>query len=243
VSPILTYTKDWHTAIDRTLNATEKVFSVETNESCATHVHIRPSTGWIIKDLKKLACCLLFFEGAMELLYPAEYKQNKYAAANGVDNPKFNCHDTNDNRGLRNCFQYIQATNSKIDLVDLMNPGRPDEPGAMPYDRYYGWNFTNLTENGIGTVEYRRPPGVTTSHFCKIWIALALTFVLAAQSIDHSDELFQLYPDRDIDGLKRFLRKVLRNGVTFEGHFGNLFDGLEGRMEVRRLERRLGRSG
>lgn len=44
---------------------------VSTNTTCGTHIHLSPrSARWSLEDLKKLSCCILYFERAFEVLYP-----------------------------------------------------------------------------------------------------------------------------------------------------------------------------
>lgn len=227
----------WRISVNQIFDSLTK-FNIKTNKSCATHVHLSPmSEPWRMKDLHKLGCCILFFEDAMENLYPENVRQNEYAVANGVDNPAFGARALGTPKGLQNCFRAIFKTETKDEFIHLLNKGGTP---AVPYKRYYGWNFTNLTSDGIGTVEFRRPPGVTQSDTCQNWVDLAVAFITAATGISNTEDLFKKYPDRNVNNLKRFLETALPNGSSADGHFGNLFNDVGGRIDMGRIQQRLG---
>ncbi|KAF2809037.1 uncharacterized protein BDZ99DRAFT_477519 [Mytilinidion resinicola] len=106
---------------------------MSTNTTCGTHVHLSPrDKKWHIEDLRKLSCCVLYFEGAFEVSYPEaernldtlpdviswrkEYTENaqkskraEYVKANWADNRRFEA-------------QYAD----NVDLIDkTKNPDRP----------------------------------------------------------------------------------------------------------------------
>lgn len=193
------------------------------------------SKPWDMSNLHKLGCCILFWEQAMETLYSHEYRQNTWAKANGVDNPNFRTRNLNLSDDLRYCFKQIFETKTAHEFIALMNP---PQPNTVEYDRYYGGNFKNLEEKAEakGTVEFRRPPGVTQSDICQNWVDLTLTFVTAATLIPNADHLFSQYPERDVAKLKCFLKKALPKGSSADGHFGNLFNDKRGRVDMNRID-------
>lgn len=240
VSPVLEHgfapDASWRHSVNQLFDSLTEC-DIETNKTCATHFHLSPMSGsWSMNDLRKLGCCILYFEPAMENLYPADYRQNEYAAANGVDNPIFNKQDLGSLIGLQDCFKTIFEKQTEEELKGLFNP--PRLPDNDPYDRYYGWNFTNLKQRGGGTVEFRRPPGVTRSDICQNWVNLTVAFVTAATSIKQTGDLFKRYPTRDGNDFRRFLRTALKEAPA-DGHFGNLLNDLGGNLPVERIQRRL----
>jgi hypothetical protein len=53
-------------------------------------------------------------------------------------------------------------------------------------DKYFGWNFLNLLEDGKTTIEFRRPTGVKSAKECLAWVEFTVTFVQATvQSRNH----------------------------------------------------------
>ena len=56
-------------------------------------------------------------------------------------------------------------------------------------DRCFGWDFTNLGEDGIGTVEFRRPPGVVGRTACLSWVEFIAAFAKATANIQDPTDL------------------------------------------------------
>ena len=54
------------------------------------------------------------------------------------------------------------------------------------------WNFKNVVPGGCGTVEFRRPPQVTSSAATKLWIAFSLCFINYAVHYCNLSELSNL---------------------------------------------------
>jgi hypothetical protein len=231
----------WEPEVDKIFRALNKRGRVSTNTSCGTHVHLSPgSERWSLEDLKKLSCCILYFERAFEALYPeAEWpkiyakeaqrnKRARHAKANWTDNKnlreKSYVESVEDIRGIKNVAK----------LIELMNP--PDEYYEDPplfCRRSFAWNFTNLgpTTQGTesGTVEYRRPPGVQSSNACVSWVRLAIAFVRAVLQVD--DPIYPLPNEKDspehvhVSHLKDFLETGLPPGHNMETYFGKFFEG------------------
>lgn len=242
----------WVLAVERIFRALNERGGVSTNTTCGTHVHLRPkNASWSLEDLQKLSCCVLYFERVFEVLYPEasvnsdsmsepsrieEYiknaQQNKraiHAKANWVDNWKFGVqYEENVNLILR--------TKNIDELKGLMNPVEEKYNARDRYDRTFAWNFTNLITGGLGTVEYRRPPGVQSANACVNWVRLATTFVRAAIQVD--DPYFPLKNDSSdipyvsVAHLQRFLETGLPVGRTMSGCFGTFFDNKKGGLDV-----------
>lgn len=111
--------------------------TVETNQSCGTHVHVsRPQDSPGGSNMKCVARSILHFEAAMEVLVPAHRRGNEYARSNKVDNP--NLAGKSENQ----CFQLIDKCTDRVYIADLMNANG---------DRYYAWKFRNLYYGGKST--------------------------------------------------------------------------------------------
>ncbi len=91
--------------------------------------------------------------------------------------------------GLPDCFAVLEhgSVTSTRAVVESMNLF----PAASAYGRangkkhdfvrgkVYKWDFSGMLANGLGTVEFRQPPGSTSLREATGWITLALTFVAA----------------------------------------------------------------
>jgi hypothetical protein len=143
---------------------------IQTNNTCGTHVHTSPKepATWSLGHLKRLSMAIIWFEPAMEVILPKQRRQNIWAKANHKDHPQFRT------RTVENIFHMINSCETTDALIDCMNPED---------DRYFGWNFTNLRESAIGTVEFRRPPGVTGRGASLSWMCFTAAFIRAAANI------------------------------------------------------------
>ncbi len=60
---------------------------------------------------------------------------------------------------------------TRDEIVELLCPNN---------DKFYAWNFLPSRSNGIGSIEFRRAPGVATAKKSKHWIAFTMSFVFMA---------------------------------------------------------------
>jgi len=187
--------------------------AVDTNRTCATHVHVSPGLGvpWKTEELKSIACAIIHFEDAFQVLLPIERRQNEYAKSNRLDNERLSA------KTLDQCFEMIAGCTSNVDVADLLNDGG---------DRYYAWNFTNLYFGRKMTVEFRSPPGVTNAEASKSWIELTVSFVEAARHV-HSLAHMQSFPPT-VSGLLAFINEGITPGFDKPSKMLALFAGKSG---------------
>jgi hypothetical protein len=210
------------------LEAFNQNYEMQVNKSCGMHVHISPISGeWDLSSLKKLSYCILWFEEALEMLYPDDRRQTaQWGKANYALNPRFQkktsyggsiLGEKQVKKDLSDCLDLIAIRTDIASLVHLLNP--PSRTATNPSnepDRYYAWNFTNLLEGETGTVEFRRPPSKTESKDCEPWVWLSVAFVDAAVQIDpvqikdNGGTLKLKYRSRTVEDLKVFLRTSLQ---------------------------------
>lgn len=180
----------------------------ESNRSCGFHIHVSPAQGaWSITELRNICIAVIHFEGAFEVLVPEHRRGNQWIKSNRFDNPAL--------ASLTGAqiIQRINACNNAVEIADLMHP-----------DRYYAWNFKNLYYGGKATIEWRRPPGVTTAEGCLVWAELAIDFI---QSARRPAVAFGKY-GRDVAGLKAFLQDGLVPGLSDERYLKPVFEGKSG---------------
>lgn len=193
VSPILRYgDSSWHEESQGTFKNIADYCSITTSCSCGTHVHISPGVGmmWSTEELKKVACAILHFEKAWNVIIPVERRYNFWAKSNRYDNPKLSM------KTDAQCIEAVNACESSFTIANLMNN---DE------DRYYGWNFSNLYEGRRMTVEYRRGPGIQDFRICEAWVALAVSFVQAARRAETIKDVVRF--SADVEGLRPLIRE------------------------------------
>ena len=186
---------------------------IETNHSCGFHVHLAPlEMAWDVDLLKPFCRAILYFERAFEALLPAHCRGNEYAKSLLADNERLN------GKTLRQVFYALSQCKSNADIVALMNCGR---------DRFFGWNFVNLLQGGIQTVEFRRGPGVVLSIDCCRWVEMVVAFANASFITD--DTRLRSYT-MDVSGLWRFIYDSISTETSLN-ILRPLFEGKQGFLD------------
>lgn len=158
---------------------------------------------------------IIWFEPAIEVILPKQRRQNLWAKANHKDHPQFKA------QTVEKTFHMINSCETIDALIDCMNPQD---------DRYFGWNFTNLRKDAIGTIEFRRPPGVTGRVASLSWMNFTAAFVRAAATVQDPTDL--LKNEQSVEGLKSFLRIAMPTGVHLRDECGRIFRNKSGRIDV-----------
>ena len=200
--------------------------SIQTNETCGTHVHVSPSNGFHVRDAKAVARAILFFEPAIDALVPRHRREGTYCKRFYVSHPVFSkllpeqAIALVDN--VSEVSQEIKRASSRHSyyfdeifahpIAQLMNPGN---------DREYTWNFTSITRTT--TIEFRQGPGVTTADETLAWVEFVVTFVNAALKLEHYKykELNERFTPA-VDGLKSFLNVGIVSGISHQSFLDRL---------------------
>lgn len=197
-----------------------------TNDSCATHVHLSPADGtWGTKELKKICKSILYFEEAFEVVVPQSRRHSKFCRSNRFNNPIFSrvIGDKREACDLSECFKAIEKCRDIQSLAEIMG-----------MRKFMAWNFVNVYYSGWsddgGTIEFRRPPGVTTSKDCIAWMELAVYFVHAARELRSSSLLSETHFTRDVRGLQDFIESGITRGVPEPRALRRLLIGRSGRL-------------
>ena len=178
-------------AIFKTLQGS---FSLASSSHCSTHVHISGTPAPLsAAELAALAKAVLYFEPALDALVPPSRRASTaYWCQSNRANPALK-----DYR-LRECFALVDhaaassSTRAVVETVNLF-------PASSAYGRAHGkkhdfvrgkvykWDFTGMLAKsaggtGLGTVEFRQPPGSLCLDEAAGWVTLALTFVAGVTS-------------------------------------------------------------
>lgn len=194
-----------------------RICVVESNKLCGTHVHISPAPeqDWQLSHVQGLARAILKFQPAFGAILPAHRFRNRMAKNNLVDNSLL------DGLTLDECFERIGKCNHYVDVGDLMTDGG---------DRYYAWNFRNMYYGGIGTVEFRSPPGMVMPKDSVEWADFVVAFVHSAVENGTAAKLGTF--SADVKGLKDFTAKgMVGSAVPPEA----IFEGKSGAIEPQKL--------
>ncbi|KAK4098766.1 hypothetical protein N658DRAFT_499002 [Parathielavia hyrcaniae] len=180
VSPFLRFSKRadaWQAELRTVMHALNAHFELTTTHQCFTHVHVAPASGfWELDQAKGLAQSALYFERCLDALVPPYRRKSVWAKSNR-NNQYF--------LGLpmAKCFDLIHAQATFEGLSARMNWCSSESPTGIALDAKPGvdfqhdafrWNFTALGQQGggLGTVEFRQPPGLTTASEAIGWVML-----------------------------------------------------------------------
>jgi hypothetical protein len=152
----------------------KKVFKVEKNFTCGSHVHVAPKgRHYTLPELKIIAFAIITHEHLLDAFLPKQRLDNRYCKknsavsvwlrhffANGISSQTFSTIAT-----------FLRAKNSKVDIKRLMQ-------GVERSDRYVIWNFANIENSG--TIEFRGGRHLRGPNRTYWWITFAVSFISLA---------------------------------------------------------------
>jgi hypothetical protein len=152
------------------------------DRSCGTHVHVSPEGRFMweypytLDELKCIAKAVIYYDPAVTLILPSERKACSYSRSNVLENAQL--------KGVYNAvrtygYGYI------FGWIDSF-PDHETISSVVSCTKFVAWNFQNAVSGGCGTVEFRRPPQVTTAEATKHWIAFTLCFIKGSLDCDFS---------------------------------------------------------
>ncbi len=198
----------WRRHVIATWGFLEQHYSISTNDSCATHIHVSLDPNYDLTDLKRLAVSIIHFEPAFEALIPKARKGNPYCKSNWLDSPRLG-------RAGLSRSQSIAEIERKVDVCDVK------ETIQSCHDKFFAWNFDSLNEHN--TIEFRKPPASSNADEALSWAELALNFIQAALSHGTSRRLKRI--PSTIKGLRWFLGQVYVPGMNVPSRLGRIWAG------------------
>ena len=103
---------------------------------------------------------------------PSERKYSLWSRSNVTESTQLK--QVYDN-GYGYLFAWIESFVDEETLCNEMSPTKA-----------VSWNFKNAVPGGCGTIEFRRPPQVTSTEATKHWIAFTLRFITYSFNCDFS---------------------------------------------------------
>ena len=165
VSPIFSTSQNWEEYIDRFWASYGQVFRTPHYSSrCGSHVHVSPGPKkhFTLRQLKKIACGIVYYAEHIDSVLPYSRRDNPYCATNY---PNF-----------RSSFAFIQDKLEDIwkcaDKQALIKEIQRDRRRVL-------WNFQNAGSGDrcTGTVEFRGGRGLMGPVRTKWWIAFVVSFI------------------------------------------------------------------
>ncbi|PSN68249.1 hypothetical protein BS50DRAFT_633861 [Corynespora cassiicola Philippines] len=155
-------------------------FDFRQDTSCGYHIHISPTTkSFSLDQLRRVAKAVVLFEPMTARCAPPSRQDNVMAfckSNTGLDVLAGRQLWMNGlSRGLRGAEKCIDFSTRNAAIYYVCP------------DKYRAWNFLPAKDNGHGSIEFRRPPGVVNSKKAKHWIAFTMSFIDMAmrQRQDH----------------------------------------------------------
>jgi len=154
--------------------------------SCGFHIHVSLASGsYTLDQLRRVAKAVVFWGSCTARCAPPSRQDfvQDFCKSNVVHS------DVPVNRDFVKYgpLRFLKYVFDKIDKAD-----RDEVIRLVCPDKYRAWNFMPAREGGLGSIEHRRPPGVTDAVRSKHWIAFTLSFVEMALVFD-PDQLAARY--------------------------------------------------
>lgn len=152
---------------------------------CSTHVHMSPTVlgGFQPDDLLRLMKAIAFFEDPIRRVMPPERKDNEWAKSNFLPNQLLPRNLSEAYARVSSetwgylfliCDKHIHEIKKRKQLWKVFAIRE-----IFP-DKYLSWNIIPLGD--CGTIEFRRPPGVSNALDASHWVAFSLGFMCSALS-------------------------------------------------------------
>ena len=180
VTPKIRADATWPRTIERFWDLLSHHFDFRQEMSCGFHVHVSLASGFYTLDqLRCMAKAVTFWSSYATRCAPPSRQDvvQDFCKSNVVDpdvpvNQFFMEHGP---------LRFLQHAYAKIDEAN-----RDEVIRFVCPDKHRAWNFLPAREGGPGSIEHRRPPGVTDAVKSKHWIAFTLAFVEMALAFNPS---------------------------------------------------------
>jgi len=151
-----------------------KVFKVQQNFTCGSHVHVAPKgRSYTLPELKIIAFAIITHEHLLDAFLPKQRLDNRYCKKNSAVSARLKGFFVNGRSSVTfsAIATFLRARNEKAEVRELMQ-------GVEQGDRYVIWNFANI--NKSGTIEFRGGRHLRGPNRSNWWITFAVSFISLA---------------------------------------------------------------
>ena len=188
----------WRHCIKEAWRKLEARFPVSEDDQCFSRIHISYDPDYNVKDLKRIASSVIYFESAFEALTPERVRYKTQIKSNWLDGPGLG----RAGKSRQESIDAIRKASRRVEVIDLMQ---------QPGDERYAWNFLRSNEP-TGAIQFRKLPPFVTAESALAWSELAFGFIQAAILCGSSRQLPSYEPT--IRGLRSFIEQVQVPGVS-----------------------------
>lgn len=186
VSRTMASDEEWQDELDTVFHLLNSSCHMICTTGCSMHVHVSPSARpkrsedrWTPGQLNKVMKTISYCTIPVTQIMPADRKNNPWAMPNMISGDVARA-----NPRLSPAYKQVQTETWKplFDIYDSqmrININKTQAFALMGRVRYVAWNFEHIP-GACGTVEFRQPPGVTTSAPAKHWASFTLGLLYAA---------------------------------------------------------------
>ena len=182
VSRKLRSDEDWEKEIKLFWEAMDRIFTVQKNTTCGSHVHVAPiGRPYTLEEVKRIAFACCIYEPYVVSLLPTDRRDHPYCKRNS-------------NVATRMGMLYRQQTPTALKMIanDIKEKtNRRDvckymQNGLNHSDRAVLWNFQNLvnstreSHSPSGTIEFRGGRHLRGPKRTLRWITFAVVFISMA---------------------------------------------------------------
>ncbi|KAI9764376.1 MAG: hypothetical protein M1840_008514 [Geoglossum simile] len=176
ISRLLESADNWLAEIDLLWTLLDDFCFIRSDDSCGTHVHTSLRGRYTLDELKRIAKATVYYEPAITSVMPNERKVSLWSRSNMSESTQLRqAYDNAQIHGYGYLFDWIDSFEDEEALSNAISPTKA-----------VSWNFKNAVPGGCGTVEFRRPPQVTSTEATKHWIAFTLCLVTYSVHCDFS---------------------------------------------------------
>ncbi|KAJ6442646.1 hypothetical protein O9K51_03821 [Purpureocillium lavendulum] len=183
VSKVLGSSQNWQSEVKRVFDALHRSFDIHLTKDCSMHVHVSPGQGksFTVDQVRSIVKATAYYDKAITEYVPAERKNNPWAVAN-FSSPRLNSN-------VKKAYDQVlrDGWGPVFRAIDSVVRVRVATAHSLFNDRSLSWNFSRLADD-CGTVEFRRPPGVSNAASATEWAQFTLSFVRNAIAHDWSQE-------------------------------------------------------
>lgn len=153
-----------------------RVFKIQQNFTCGSHVHVTPSNRlYGLQELKIIAYAIITQEQLVNAFLPIQRRENPYCRKNSKVSPELRAAFKNGKSKsvFMSLGDRIMAMSSSSQIRELMQ-------GTGPHARYVIWNFNNIVVGGSGTIEFRGGRHLRGPARTFWWLTFAIAFISLA---------------------------------------------------------------
>ncbi|KAI1267660.1 putative amidoligase [Xylariaceae sp. FL1019] len=195
VSRILSTRMDWESEVKTLFTRLQQHWEIQEPQGCATHIHVSPfDSGFTLPQVKKIMKATWLFNDAFTKTATTRKKYDDWCMPNHQvyipdELPPEDASDWNSFERIIQAYEEIEnREGTSWEPIFKEIDGTASKRAAyirMGGERQVSMNFSHLFDKqDFGTIEFRRPPGITNSEDAIYYTLFALGFFAEALEVE-----------------------------------------------------------